>query len=147
MARPPNHKRREMAALLRAKGLSFREIGQRLGISKQGAQHLAQVMASRQRLIRCRECNARIPSSAAMRRDDCNVYCIACLDNHPDVAFREHLKAYRLAAGLTMRALSLRAGLPEGMVSEYERGNYEPARWTKDKLLRLVGARPRNGEA
>ena len=143
MARHPNHQRRDMAARLRSTGLSFREIGERLGISKQGAQHLAQVPPARRRLIRCRDCGVDLGSAAAMRRDDRNVCCVACLHNHSDVGFRELLKAYRLAAGLSMRDLSLQAGLREGTVSEYERGDCQPGPWQKERLLRLLTERLR----
>jgi hypothetical protein len=54
--RPPDLERRRLAAALRARGLSLTEIGQQLGISRQGASYLVN---PRDRATRRRKQNAR----------------------------------------------------------------------------------------
>ena len=62
-------------------------------------------------------------------------YCLDCLP--ADAPFGVRLKACRLAAGLTLRALAARCGIRYQRLSAYERGAQEPA-W--GNLVRLVGA-------
>src|SRR6516225_2378642 len=63
--RPPDLERRRVAAELRAQGLTFAEIGRRLGITRQAAMHLVQsgtvptpgaCLTCRRRVPFCRGC-------------------------------------------------------------------------------------------
>jgi transcriptional regulator with XRE-family HTH domain len=46
-----------------------------------------------------------------------------------------HLRAYRLAAGVSQVALAARAGSARGVVSKLERGRADPGRKTAVKLF------------
>jgi transcriptional regulator with XRE-family HTH domain len=62
-------------------------------------------------------------------------YCLDCLS--AGAPFGVRLKACRLAAGLTLRALAARCGIRYQRLSAYERGAEGPA---SRNLVRLVGA-------
>jgi DNA-binding XRE family transcriptional regulator len=91
--------------------------------------------------VRCRACGHDLNQAVARPEDDRQVYCLACLAAHPEASFTEHLRAYRLAAGLTASALAARAGVPQSTLSCLEharsRANWE----TAAKLLRALGVR------
>jgi hypothetical protein len=59
-----------------------------------------------------------------------------CLARHAEATLGERLRAHRLAAGLTLKALGRRARLPWQWLSGYEGGRFTP-RWRN--LHKLVG--------
>ncbi len=55
-------------------------------------------------------------------------------------AFADNLKAAREAAGLTQTAAALRAGIPQPLWSQYERGETMPSVEQAHRLAEAVGA-------
>jgi DNA-binding XRE family transcriptional regulator len=130
----PFSPRREQARRLRAGGLSLSGIARALGCTKQGVHYL---LAGREphgpRVpLRCTGCDRPLkalglPSEAGL--------CLRCV--RYAAAVGERLRAYRLAAGLSQRALGRQAGVSGGAVSEWERGLKRPR---PSFLRRLAGA-------
>jgi DNA-binding CsgD family transcriptional regulator len=132
--RLPNLERRRLAAALRARGLTFAEIGRRLGITRQAATHLVlsgTVPKSTTPAIACLTCRRRVPY--------CRGCCLSCCKKHrkavahgqttwsalearrlaappqrpgrkPDVK-RRRLAAALLAKGLTFTEIGERLGI------------------------------------
>ncbi len=67
------------------------------------------------------------------------VYCLACLADHPKATFGQRLKAYRLAAGLTLAALERRSGVGRCGISGFECDRSEPKWRTLAKLICVLG--------
>ncbi len=65
------------------------------------------------------------------------VYCMNCLPR--GATYGERLKARRLAAGLTLNALSRQAGLHLQRLGNYEQGRIQPKWATLAKLIRVLG--------
>jgi DNA invertase Pin-like site-specific DNA recombinase len=78
--RPPSPQRRRQIVKLRAKGLTYEQIGKRLGISYQSVQQALQ-RAGNARLvpIRCRECGAIITRMRTVANNNGPVCCLDCL--------------------------------------------------------------------
>jgi ribosome-binding protein aMBF1 (putative translation factor) len=136
----PNQRRRAQAARLRAEGLSFEAIGQRLGVTKQCAYALVWRHAGGEPCpkapIRCRECRAELNAKAASWRDNLKALCVPCSAGKP---LGERLRARRIAAGLLIKELSRRAGLKQGPVTAIEHGRSGGAPATAEKLARVLG--------
>ena len=64
--------------------------------------------------------------------------CLPCLAQRPDVAFGEHLKSFRLAAGLKIVDLARQAGIRATVISGYEHGRIGTPSWTI--MIRLFQA-------
>src|SRR3981189_32876 len=126
MGRKPNLERLRQAKELRARGLTYREIGDHLGITHQAARYLVHRKPTR---VRCRVCDTEIDSAGALPRDDRKVYCLDCLTTPPAASLGDQLHAFRLAAGLRVQALAEKAGVNQGMISQYEGGSVEGPRW------------------
>jgi transcriptional regulator with XRE-family HTH domain len=136
--RPANPQRRRRIAALRATGLTYEEIGKRLGISYQSVQQALQ-RAGNARLvpIRCRECGAVITRMRTVANNNGPVYCLDCL---PGAAtFGQRLKARRLAKGISLMALSEQTGIVWTLLSKYERDVVEPKCRTLMKLIGVLG--------
>jgi transcriptional regulator with XRE-family HTH domain len=84
---------------------------------------------------RCRDCGADLAAGRTGAGNNGPAYCLACLARHPEAPFGQRLKAYRLAAGLSLAGLAARCGLSYQRVGDYERG-VEP-NWRA--LVALVG--------
>jgi transcriptional regulator with XRE-family HTH domain len=124
---------------LRAKGMSYVEIGRALGMSRQAVRRALEPRPStRSFRICCRLCERDINCSGAVPRDDRDVLCLTCLANRPDLGFGEHLKAFRLAAGLKVRALAEHVGVRPSVISSYEHGRTGTPTWKL--LMRLLQA-------
>jgi transcriptional regulator with XRE-family HTH domain len=137
--RPANPQRRRQIAELRATGLTYEQIGERLGISHQSVQQaLTRFGNARLVPIRCRECKAVITHLRTVKNNNGLVYCLACLPG--DATFGQRLKARRLANGMTLMALNQRTGIGWNLLSKYERGVVEPKCQTLMKLIRVLGA-------
>jgi DNA-binding XRE family transcriptional regulator len=140
--RNPDEARREQVAMLRATGLTFTNIGKRLGISRQCAHVLFQSTGKVVRLpgIHCRECKKEIvpwnPKWRGGMRGGPPVYCLRCLTKHPEAALGERLTAFRINAGLTRPELAQKAGIRFSIIVLRESGKTSP-RWSE--LKRLVG--------
>src|SRR6516164_1432244 len=90
----PDHKRRQQITSLRAAGLTFRVIGERLGITRQTAYALSYRRRVSRGEVHCKACDGSISAS---RDEKANrpVYCLACLAKRPEATFGERVKAYR----------------------------------------------------
>jgi transcriptional regulator with XRE-family HTH domain len=138
--RKPDVSRRAEISRLRARGLTFAEIGRRLGISKQGVH--AVLTKSRQlprRRVPCADCATPIESTGVLPSDEGGALCLPCLVSRPDVSFGARLKAFRLAAGLMKAELAKRVGLSPMTIHYYEAGLREP-RWPQiAPFVRVLG--------
>src|SRR5687768_8459075 len=98
--RDPVRERR--AAQLRARGLTYQEVGRRVGLTTEGARQLP---APREpppvRPLACTGCGGAIASPAAIPADGPTALCLPCLSRRPDAPIGVRLKACRLAAGLS----------------------------------------------
>jgi transcriptional regulator with XRE-family HTH domain len=94
-------------------------------------------VAPRSVTLPCRDCGGAVAAEHPNARRNGPVLCLACLARRPGAPFGERLKAHRLAAGLTLEALTARCGIRYQRLSAYECGAQEPA-W--GNLVRLVGA-------
>jgi ribosome-binding protein aMBF1 (putative translation factor) len=132
--RKPDRQRRRLAAELRAQGLSFGEIGLRLGITRQGAQHLTRTRsraATRPDTAPCDSCGAAAPSGVGR--------CARCVVADADSPFAERLRVFRLTAGLSQTELAARAGMSGTLVSRYERGRRRPRAAKRATLAAVLG--------
>lgn len=138
--RPPNRQRRRLIAQLRATGLTYQEIGERLGISHQSVQQALQRTGNARLVpIRCRACAAIITRLRTVKDNNGPVYCLDCLP--ADATFGQRLKALRLAKGLTLMALGEQTGMIWTLLSKYERDVIEPKCRSLVKLIRVLGIR------
>ncbi len=117
-------------ARLRAQGWTLEEIGARFGVSRQCVQTLL-ALAQRNapagpRPYCCQECGQEIIQLAGPRQHNGQAYCLGCLEQHPEATFRQRLKAFRMAAGLTQKQLGERAGVHGLTILSLERGASEP---------------------
>jgi hypothetical protein len=126
--RKPDDARRSAVAALRARGLSFTEIGNRLGITRQCAQQLLQARGLSVELsgICCIGCGTVIVKGRGPWLHNGPVYCLVCLAKTPDVPFGQRLKAHRLTAGLTLRQLGKRVGMAGTYLGNLEQGHKRP---------------------
>jgi transcriptional regulator with XRE-family HTH domain/DNA-binding CsgD family transcriptional regulator len=140
--RPPDHKRREQLAKLRARGLTFRQIGQRLGVSRQCIHALLKRTNSEDLgCVVCCACRRQIVRWQGTKPR--SVWCLSCLDS--EVPFSEHLRSHRVATGLTTRALAAQTGLSMSSISAYEGGVQQPSRPSFAKLLQVLPELPTHG--
>jgi len=126
--RKADPQRRRRAAELRSRGLTFDEVGRRLGVSREAARQMVLAVPPP-----CQSCGAPAP-----RRSRAG-HCPACAAADPSAPFAERLWALRLAAGLTQAGLAGRAGLSDTAVSFYERGRGRPRPDSLAALARVLG--------
>jgi DNA-binding XRE family transcriptional regulator len=125
---------RKKIATLRANGHSLATIARRFGVSRQSIHY---ILKDLHRVIRCRECDCSLNAAGAMPRDDRQVLCLACLAASPNATFAEHLRAYRIAAGMRLVELAKRSCVSPGRISAFEQGR-NSASWSNQ--LRLFAA-------
>jgi transcriptional regulator with XRE-family HTH domain len=107
--------RERLAAELRGQGLTFEEIGRRLGISRHHVSGL------------CRAPGDSVPPSPSS------------LGLLPGTTFALRLRTYRLLAGLTRGQLARRAGVSPAAVHAYELGDLAPRREHVSRLTEVLG--------
>jgi len=133
--RRPDQERRRQVGELRAQGLTFAEIGRRLGITPEGARRLA-VLATGRRPGEPRPCpSCGRPLPRGPRAGPCP----ACVLADPGATFGQRLQALREAAGLSRRELSVRAGPGARAIGRYEQGQAHPASGSLEALARALG--------
>jgi transcriptional regulator with XRE-family HTH domain len=115
---------------LRARGLTFAEVGRRVGVSREAARLMVLAAAS---LPPCASCASSLPRGSRGGR------CPACVVADPAAPFTERLRALRLAAGLTQAELGARAGLSHPAISDCERGRRRPPPDRLAALARVLG--------
>jgi transcriptional regulator with XRE-family HTH domain len=151
MPRSPYAKRRKQIAALRAKGLTFQAIGDMFGVTRQsvnwlyhGRKRTGSNSSYRPAALRCRKCKVTIPRLAPSLRS-APVLCLNCVKRYP-ASFGQRLRAFRIAAGLTVPKLAERAGLTGAAIGVIERDLHQPRPGTVAKLVAALGpelARPR----
>jgi DNA-binding CsgD family transcriptional regulator len=140
--RQPDQGRRREVVRLYAEGLSFGEIGLRLGVTRQRAEQIFRAaQRDRSRSLACRSCGAVAVPPGAAPSDTAHVLCLTCLARLPDAPFGERLKACRAAAGLRLMELARRSGITPETLRGYEAGDQYP-RWPRlAALVRILGPR------
>jgi transcriptional regulator with XRE-family HTH domain len=133
--------RREQVSRLHAEGLSFAEIGRRLGVTRQAVRKTLQALERERRppALPCVGCGAPVISAGAIPSDAGAVLCLPCLALRPEAPFAQRLKACRLAAGLSKKGLADRAGVTRAAVQKYEDGLSEPRFAQLVRLTRALG--------
>lgn len=141
--RKPDAERRRRIAALRADGLNYVQIGRQLGVSRQAVRRALEPRPSKREVrIRCRLCDHGINPAGAVPRDDRDVLCLLCLAKRPELSLGEHLKAYRLAAGMKAVTLAEQIGVRPSTISSYEHGRTETPTWQLlMRLLQVLGVR------
>jgi transcriptional regulator with XRE-family HTH domain len=119
-------------------GLTYQQIGRRLGVSHQSVQQALQHTGNARLVpVCCRKCRVPITCLRTVRNNNGPVYCLECLPANAN--FGQRLKAWRLAKGFTMTALGDRTGIVWSLLSKYERNVVEPKCRTLAKLIRVLG--------
>ena len=143
--RPPNPETTETrgrAIDLRARGLSTSEIGERLGITRQGVWRLLSNYGKSDTapgIVACCLCGRPVIKGGDKLRNNGPVPCLDCLRDRPQMPFAVRVKAFRLAAGWTQAQLARRARVPLAAVHRYERGQTEPKWPNLVKLVKALG--------
>jgi DNA-binding XRE family transcriptional regulator len=137
----PDEARRQAVAVLRAQGLSFAQIGARLGMSRECAWELFK----RSGLsvcgpgIQCCACGAEIASRTGAGQPNGRVRCLTCVATDPAATFGQRLKAHRVAAGLTLQRLSELTGINFHTLGDYEQERMMPNWLNVMPLIRFFG--------
>jgi transcriptional regulator with XRE-family HTH domain len=134
-----NHVQRRKMAELRAKGLTFEEIGRRLGVTKQRVGQLLQSIGTTGFALHCRDCGAEIVSRLSRAGRNAPSLCPACLAKTPRHCVGERLKTHRLIAGLTQREVAAEAGITPQAVALFEKGKCKPTPETLAQLVAVLG--------
>jgi transcriptional regulator with XRE-family HTH domain len=138
--RPPDGRRRRLAAELRLRGRSLAEVGRELGVSKQAVHQLLRAAAMCDPgHVRCVSCAAAVAPGALRPRKALPALCAACLRKRPDAPAGQRLLSRRLAAGLSRAALAKRARVDPKSIGQSERGGARPRSDTLARLARVLG--------
>jgi transcriptional regulator with XRE-family HTH domain len=133
--RPPDYAQRHRLAKLRSRGLTLKEIGRKLGVTRQAVSDLMKTaLLEIPRGVPCSASRRLIPTPAA---DRAQALCLDCLRNTPSVTQEQRLLAYRLAAGLSRGDVAHLAGVyPDAVCNA--RGAAATAR-TLARIARVLG--------
>jgi len=131
--------RRRKVAKLRAKGLSFEEIGRRVGVSKQRVAQLLHSIAAISFDLRCHDCGVKIAAGLKRAARNAPPLCPACLTRTPGASIGERLKAYRLGVGLTQRLVATQAGITPQALAQFEQSTCQPTPATLERLVAVFG--------
>jgi transcriptional regulator with XRE-family HTH domain len=140
----PDLKRREQVAKLRAQGLSLRQIGERLGVSKQAVASLLNCSGlgtgPRRMVNYCGRCGKAVgPSVGSVGKHRYELTCIACVNKVRDASFGVRLRAMRLAAGLTVAELANRIGMEMSALLYWELRGERPRETLVRRLADALG--------
>src|SRR4051812_10560233 len=114
-------------AKLRSKGLTFEEIGRRLGVTKQRVGQLLHSTETTGCALHCRDCGAEIVSRLSRAGRNTPSLCPACLAMTPGGhCVGERLKTHRLIAGLTQREVAAAKGITPQAVALFEQSKCKP---------------------
>jgi DNA-binding XRE family transcriptional regulator len=136
--RMPNPGRRQQMATLREQGLSFGEIGRRLGVGGPYVRYALTRLMTPPPPGRCCICDAELTSPVALAREK-DLLCLTCLARRPRTPFGQMLKAFRVAAGWTQQQLARHSGVTAESINAFERGHRLPRITTLGKLFRVLG--------
>jgi DNA-binding XRE family transcriptional regulator len=134
-----NWERREQMAALYDQGLSFDEVAQELGLTREWVRKcLAHDRPNRHKL-QCRDCETVIisPTATGHQRP---VLCRDCVLRQREISFAEALHSLRVNAGLSQASLAEAVGMTQTQIALYELGRFEP-RWSEAvQLFAILGA-------
>ena len=137
--KPPDLKRRQQIAELRAAGLSLTEIGRKLGVSRQSVHQ--QLQRSGQTIRRpgilCCVCGRMLGPRLRTASERGSVHCTACLPL--DATLGQRLRAYRVAAQLTPADLAARTGVPQPRIYSWECDQKHPLPHNIARLGQVLG--------
>lgn len=137
---PSNPDRRRQIAKLRAAGLSYRKIGQRLGISRQCVhQMFTRTDPVGLTSIECCACGRKIMRWQGTRPR--LVFCLSCLP--ADATLGQRLRAYRVASKLSQTELARRIGVGSATIYHWEQDGRRPGPASMPKLAGLFSAIPK----
>jgi transcriptional regulator with XRE-family HTH domain len=123
---------------LRQQGLTFAEIARRMQVTPQAVHHALQSFAR----LCCRLCQAELNQAGARTTDRGKTLCPPCLAKRPEAPFADHLRAYRIAAGLTRQELSRLTRVSTERLACYESGFARTTSWADQvRLFQALGVR------
>jgi DNA-binding XRE family transcriptional regulator len=127
-----------MAALY-DQGMSFDEVAQELGLTREWVRKcLAHDRPNRHKLL-CRDCKAVIISATATGHQR-PVFCRDCVFRRRQLPLAEALHSLRVGAGLSQTSLAEAVGMTQTQIALYELGRFEP-RWSEAvELFAILGA-------
>jgi transcriptional regulator with XRE-family HTH domain len=130
-------------AELRRRGWTVRAIGRRLGISYQRVVVILRTSGLPADLlsVRCAACGAEVGPRRRAGVPATRVRGLRCLGKSSAARFGQRLRACRLRAGLTQRALADRCDLARPTIGAYERGAAHPLAPTLERVVRVLGPR------
>jgi transcriptional regulator with XRE-family HTH domain len=140
--KPETTAARRKAIELRARGFTTGEIGERLGITRQGAWRLLSNYGRSKpapAIIVCCLCGNAITAGGAKLKNNGPVPCLDCLRQRPETPFAVRLKVFRLIAGWTQEELAKRVKIRPDTLRRYERGQTERSWRNLVKLMRALG--------
>jgi transcriptional regulator with XRE-family HTH domain len=137
---PDEYRRRQMAEL-RAKGLTYAEVGRRFGVTASVARYLVERsgLAGAAVPVRCPACGGVAGAIPRPRWGGQEAVCAACLAGRPGAGLGARLRADRVARGLTLAALARLVGVTAAAVSQYESGARRPGARTLRRLAEVLG--------
>jgi transcriptional regulator with XRE-family HTH domain len=134
-----NQVRRRKMVKLRAKGLTFEEIGRHLGVTKQRVGQLLHSIETTGIALHCRACGAEIVSRLSRAGRNTPSLCPTCLAKTPGHCVGERLRTFRLIAGLTQREVAAETGISPQAVALFEMGKCKPTPETLSRLAAVLG--------
>jgi transcriptional regulator with XRE-family HTH domain len=136
--RPPDLDRRRLIARMRARGLTYRQIGERIGVSRQSVQQALRYSDSARLVpVRCRECTKVITRMRTVHTKNGLVHCLGCLP--ADAPFGQRLRAHRVAAKLSQAVLAAQIGVLPAMIHCWERSQTKPLSAHMRTLVTVFG--------
>ena len=137
---PRNWEQVRQIIRLREQGLTYAQIGEQVGLSKQRIQKILQSVHAEATRIVCTECSILIGVFSRRGMFTRKGYCLDCLAKHPEAPFGQRIRACRLAAGLTLKELANLIGWPWTTLSAYERGVKMPKWKSVVRMIQVLGA-------
>jgi hypothetical protein len=123
---------------LRQQRLSFAAIARQMQVTRQAVHQALQSFAR----LRCCSYQAELNQAGARAPDRGKALCLPCLARHPEESFAEHLRSFRIAAGLTRQELARRTRLSAGRLASYESGFARTTSWADQvRLFQALGVR------
>jgi transcriptional regulator with XRE-family HTH domain len=123
---------------LRQRGLTFAAIAQRMQVTRQAVHQALRSFAR----LRCRLCQTDFNQAAARATDRGKAFCLPCLARHSEASFAEHLRSFRLAAGLTRQKLARLTRVSLERLASYEGDFARSTCWADQvRLFKALGVR------
>ena len=125
---------------LREQGLSHAEIGERVGMTRQGVAKLLKQTRSQTEALRilCQSCGSLIGVIHERGGRTREGLCLNCLAKRPKATLGQRLRAARLAAGLTQKELGKRIGEDRKIIAELEKRRTPSAKPERVELVKKL---------